>query len=256
MLPVSENAQTVLRRWSVRAVWIVAIGTFLAILGPYGTGQVGWPRVWVYWVGLIALGAVVGWTAGPLAQRLFPGLPDWAHYAVAGFCISVPVTAAVFTINILMQGRVVWSALPVTWFFVLVICAFVTGIAWLADHMQLLRAAAHSAADTAATASAALTDKLPHRLRRARLIAMSAEDHYLRVRTDAGEALILMRLSDAVAACSALNGAQVHRSWWVARDAVADARKGDGRGTLILEDGSEVPVSRSYYPALREAGWF
>ncbi|MCC5997193.1 MAG: LytTR family transcriptional regulator DNA-binding domain-containing protein, partial [Oceanicaulis sp.] len=38
--------------------------------------------------------------------------------------------------------------------------------------------------------------------------------------------------------------------------AVADARKeGGGRAVLTLTDGSEVPVSRSYYPALREAGW-
>lgn len=254
---MSGKMQAMLRQWAIRGAWITAIGTFLAILGPYGTGRVGWPQVWVYWVGLIALGAVVGWTAGPLAQRLFPAAPQWVHYALAGVCISIPVTAAVFAINILMQGRIVWSALPVTWFFVLVICAFVTGIAWLAGHVQHLReAASRGPAGAAAAASPALMEKLPPRLRRARLISMCAEDHYLRVRTDAGEALILMRLSDAVAACSALDGAQVHRSWWVARDAVGDARKGDGRGTLVLEDGREVPVSRSFYPALRDAGWF
>ena len=85
---------------------------------------------------------------------------------------------------------------------------------------------------------------------------MSAEDHYLRVRTDRGEALILMRLSDAVAACDGLDGARTHRSWWVARDAVEDIRKSDGRGVLVLKDGVEAPVSRTYYPALRDAGWF
>jgi DNA-binding LytR/AlgR family response regulator len=85
---------------------------------------------------------------------------------------------------------------------------------------------------------------------------MTAEDHYLRIRTESGEALILMRLSDAVAACDALEGARTHRSWWVARAAVTEVRKGDGRGVLILRDGLEAPVSRTYYPALREAGWF
>jgi DNA-binding LytR/AlgR family response regulator len=25
---------------------------------------------------------------------------------------------------------------------------------------------------------------------------------------------------------------------------------------LILADGAEAPVSRTYYPALRDAGWF
>lgn len=254
---MTDSLQDQIRQWAIRAVWIIAIGTFLAILGPYGTGRVGWPQVWVYWVGLIALGAIVGWTAGPLTQRLFPDLPRWTHYAMTALCISVPVTVAVFTINVLLQGRVPWADLPITWFFVLVICAFVTGIAWLADYLRQLRMAASvEGTNAAATALPALTEKLPHRLRRARLISMSAEDHYLRVRTSDGEALILMRLSDAIAACSGLDGTQVHRSWWVARSAVTDARKGDGRGTLILEDGTEVPVSRSFYPGLRDAGWF
>lgn len=254
---MSETVRKLIRDWAARLAWIVAVGTFLAILGPYNTGGLGWPAVWIYWVGLIGLGSGVGWVAGPVAARLVPGLPSWAHHAIAGFCVSVPVTAVVFGINAVMEGQIVWRVLPVTWFFVLVICAFVTVIIGFSEHMQALREAAENPPSaSAACASPALTDKLPHRLRAARLISMSAEDHYLRVRTDSGEALILMRLSDAVAACAGLDGAQTHRSWWVARDAVTDARKGDGRGIFILEDGSEVPVSRSYYPALREAGWF
>jgi len=257
MTQVQENLRAGMRKWALRAAWVVAIGTFLAILGPYGTGSVGWPQVWVYWVGLIALGAIVGWVTGKLVQHLFPALPQWGLYPIIALSISLPVTGAVFAINVMMAGAIRWSALPVTWFFVLVISLFVTAIAWFAGHMQALREAAESPPSaSASSASPALTDKLPHRLRAARLISMSAEDHYLRVRTDSGDALILMRLSDAIAACGALAGAQVHRSWWVARYAVTDARKGDGRGTLILEDGSEVPVSRSFYPALREAGWF
>lgn len=246
-----------LRKWAARLAWIVALGTFLAILGPYGTARVGWPQVWVYWVGLIALGALVGWTTGPLAAKLVPGLPRWAYYAVAAVCISVPVTGAVFAINVAMAGGVNWAVLPITWFFVLVISAFVSGIGWAGEHMAALREAASTgSAGSSPRPSLALTGKLPHRLRQARLISMNAEDHYLRVRTDSGEALILMRLSDGIAACEALDGAQVHRSWWVAREAVRDVKKGDGRATLILEDGSEAPVSRSFYAALREAGWF
>lgn len=64
-----------------------------------------------------------------------------------------------------------------------------------------------------------------------------------------------MRLSDAVAELEGIEGAQVHRSWWVARGAIAEARRGDGRATLTLKDGSEVPVSRTYARRLREHGW-
>jgi DNA-binding LytR/AlgR family response regulator len=64
-----------------------------------------------------------------------------------------------------------------------------------------------------------------------------------------------MRLSDAADELEGLEGAQVHRSWWVARDAIVEARRGDGRATLTLKDGSEVPVSRTYARQLRARGW-
>lgn len=99
-------------------------------------------------------------------------------------------------------------------------------------------------------------DRLPFRLRGAVIRAISSEDHYLRVHTDRGSDLILMRLSDALAELEGLEGAQTHRSWWVARDAVRDVSRGDGRATLTLEGGIVAPVSRRYAKALRAAGWY
>jgi DNA-binding LytR/AlgR family response regulator len=85
---------------------------------------------------------------------------------------------------------------------------------------------------------------------------VEAEDHYLRLHTSRGQDLILMRLSDAVAELEGIEGAQTHRSWWVAKAAVEAARRGDGRATLQVKGGVEAPVSRAYAKALREAGWF
>jgi DNA-binding LytR/AlgR family response regulator len=100
------------------------------------------------------------------------------------------------------------------------------------------------------------TGRLPLRLRGARLLAVEAEDHYLRVYTDHGSDLILMRLSDALVELEGLEGAQTHRSWWVSRDAVRGATRGDGRATLVLDGELSVPVSRRYARTLREAGWY
>ena len=83
------------------------------------------------------------------------------------------------------------------------------------------------------------------------------------IREDLGISLLLvehdmgmvMRLADAVTELDGIEGAQVHRSWWVARDAIVDAKRGDGRATLTLKDGAEVPVSRTYAGELREKGW-
>src|SRR5690606_23711142 len=105
-------------------------------------------------------------------------------------------------------------------------------------------------------AAARFLDRLPAKLRRARLVAVQSEDHYLRLHTDRGSDLILMRLADALGELEGLEGAQTHRSWWVARDAVASVVRGDGRAVLTLEGGLVVPVSRRYAKALRDAGWW
>ena len=66
--------------------------------------------------------------------------------------------------------------------------------------------------------------------------------------------MILLRLSDAIAELDGLEGAQTHRSWWVARAAIADAKRGDGRAVIALPDGAEAPVSRTHVKTLRAAG--
>jgi len=239
--------------WLRPAAIILGIGTFLAILGPFGSGNFGWPWVWFYWTGLIALGGGFGFLTGHWLPRMMPGVPEWMIYIGAIVLVSVPVTIAVLALSTQFFSRAPSLGLVVeVYFLVLVISTFVTAVTWTLEKLS----SRPDASAAAPQAGAALIEKLPHGLRTAAILSMTAEDHYLRVRTTAGEALVLMRLSDAVAACEGLNGARTHRSWWVAREAVTDAQKGDGRGTLILSDGAEAPVSRTYYSALREAGWF
>lgn len=88
--------------------------------------------------------------------------------------------------------------------------------------------------------------------RRGRLLALEADGHYLHVHTDAGSELVLYRLSDAIRELGPQAGVQVHRSWWVAADAVSAERR---RDSLKLLNGLEVPVSRSYRLVARERGW-
>jgi DNA-binding LytR/AlgR family response regulator len=97
-------------------------------------------------------------------------------------------------------------------------------------------------------------ERVPSRLGR-ELIALEAEDHYLRVHTALGSELILARLSDAVAQLEGFDGLQVHRSWWVAADAVAGLVVQNGRLGLQLRNGLIAPVSRTYRGAVRARGW-
>lgn len=91
---------------------------------------------------------------------------------------------------------------------------------------------------------------------RAPLVRIEAQDHYLKVVTRGGEALILLRLGEAVEELGATAGLQVHRSHWVALEAVTAHRRDKGRDLLTLTDGAEVPVSRSNRAAAQAAGLF
>jgi len=92
--------------------------------------------------------------------------------------------------------------------------------------------------------------KLPPALR-SDIIALEAEDHYLRVHTLHGSALILMRLADAAAIIDPRLGLRVHRSWWVAKDAVRALERAPGRAIFRLVNDTEVPISRTHLPAAR-----
>ncbi|SDL61877.1 LytTR family DNA-binding domain-containing protein [Maricaulis salignorans] len=227
---------------------IVVLGSFLSVLGPYQTHQLGFPGVWFYWVGLMSL----GWASNALVTLFLARLTgDWpclAHYALASFLISIPITIGVVTIQALLSHPFAVQALPVVFIFVWVISAAVTALGWLMDR--------RAAPPETPAISRALLDKLPPRLQRAPLLALQSEDHYLRVHTSAGDALVLMRLSDAMTAVENLDGRQTHRSWWVARQAVDTVSRGDGRAVLTLSNGVQAPVSRTHAPGLREAGWY
>lgn len=228
-------------------LFVAGIGTFLAILAPYNTGGLGWPWVWFYWVSLMILGGASGNAAAWLLGRLAPGLSPLATYTAIAFMVAVPVSAAVIALQAAVGFTPPLVQWPVIYGFVLVISGGVTALTYLLDRPD--------DASLALKAGRALTDKLPVRLRTADILALQSEDHYLRVHTARGEALILMRLSDAMAAVERLEGMQTHRSWWVARAAIENAEKSGGRAELTLTGGITAPVSRSFYPLLREKGW-
>ncbi|WP_246444011.1 LytTR family DNA-binding domain-containing protein [Sphingomonas sediminicola] len=92
--------------------------------------------------------------------------------------------------------------------------------------------------------------KLPAALRRD-ILALEAEDHYVRVHTVHGSALILMRLADAAALIDPRLGLRVHRSWWVAKGGVRTLERTPGRAIARLVDDTAVPISRTHLSAAR-----
>lgn len=90
--------------------------------------------------------------------------------------------------------------------------------------------------------------------KRGALVSISVQDHYVEVVTTTGRNLILLRLSDAIRETGTTPGLQVHRSHWVATDQVRSASRKGERAILTMSSGDEIPVSRTYVKAIRNAG--
>ena len=85
------------------------------------------------------------------------------------------------------------------------------------------------------------------------VISLQAQDHYVDVRTTLGNELILIRLSDAIKELGEDAGLQVHRSWWVTTKHMVEQKRIDNKQYLVLSNGSEVPVSRTYSAGVKAA---
>ena len=99
-----------------------------------------------------------------------------------------------------------------------------------------------------------LMGRLPQAARH-RILRLSGRDHQVEVTTQAGVTSLRLRLRDAIAEMEPVEGYSTHRSHWVAKDAVTGvAREGSQKLYLVLCNGDRVPVSRTYRPALEQAG--
>lgn len=221
----------------------------MAGVGAFETGEAApWTR-YAYWAILMLAGVAFGRIAircYDLTLRDLTGRPAIFARSAAG--VAAAMTPPIFLLAWLaMGGELSLDRLPPLFLQALFVCPIV-----------LLLQCALDPAPTAEddVARPALRDRLPFHLRGARVVAVQGEDHYTRVHTDHGSALLLMRLSDALDELGAVEGMRTHRSWWVARDAVVAARRGGGRAILRLANDLEAPVSRTYAPLLRRAGWY
>lgn len=259
-MSVSETRSDVVRfsvdRGLLRGLGVaLSAGVVLALTEAFGMSGTSLVFRLGYWLPIMLLGASWGHLCSLLVER---------HVDMD----RRPLLAVV-ALTVVMSGPLAIMVWAVTgWFFddnrsvtlarlpdfigpVLVVTGTLSAL-----NVFLARTPVQTHAAGAGGKPARFLGRLPFKLRGSIIRAVQSEDHYLRIHTDRGSDLILMRLSDALAELEGLEGAQTHRSWWVAKDAVRGVSRGDGRATLTLEGGLEAPVSRRYARALREAGWY
>ena len=201
----------------------VGAGVVLALTGAFGTNIVPlWLR-FTYWVPLILAGAVWAHLCSRLIERLIdPDERPWLTVAALSATTAGPVVGLVWLVTGLVFENRVYPVSRLVGFIgpVLIITVAISAI-----NVFLGRSpAVQTHAGVSGTAPARFLDRLPPKLRGATLHAVQAEDHYLRLHTDRGSDLILMRLSDAVGRPRRGAGRQPRR-----RPGHADARGRDRR---------------------------
>lgn len=238
----------------------VLIGVALALLRPFGTTGVPFSTGLSYWLAVTLGGYLlfrpVMLGAAHLAEVMT--FPLFATMAAATVVTAAPLTILIAFANQWAFGAPAsnFGAMVGLYGNVLVISVGVTSIYWLLNRSDTPLPATPTAPDPSLTASGPVRflDRLPPHLG-SELIALQMEDHYVRAHTAKGSALILLRMRDAAAELAGIPGAQVHRSWWVARAAVLSAEAQDRNVRLRLTNGLIVPVARNSVATLAAAGW-
>lgn len=245
--------------WS-RTVFVVAASLLAALSGLYADQtEAFWGRL-VYWFTLIGAGVLLGEALSRLTDGFKEKLPVPAYCVMLSVMLTIPIAGMVLLLQTAagepLEADQIASLLLKVWVVTIVIVSFRVRQATNDADKENTPEAPTSLADTAPTAANGLQARLKAPYATAEIWALSAEDHYVRVHTSEGETLVLMRFSDAVDQMTGTEGLSVHRSWWVARNAVNAISRTSGGAEIILKSGASVPVARRRISVLKEEGWF
>jgi hypothetical protein len=238
--------------WRRHALAVVALGLFLTFIGPFRSQEAmaTGPRM-LFWGGLVATGYLLALAASRLIRGR-PRQPLMRAIAVALVSTLPQVFIVSWALVQIRPGRIIGLAdLPMLFLSVLAIQAIIVAIiAWLSAHPVNA-----GAPEQAGEGAGPLAQGRLARLLRDDLVALQAEDHYVRVHHPSGSTLILHRFSDALAEIDPGAGLQVHRGWWVANGAVAGTFMRGGKRWLKLTNDLEIPVSRTHLRRVVEQDW-
>ncbi|MFN3559555.1 MAG: LytTR family DNA-binding domain-containing protein [Brevundimonas sp.] len=244
------------RRWATDLVLLVAIGLLMGFLGPFDSERAPVAERYVYWLICIVGGGLIGVVADELLSRRIAR--PWRRVATVSVLMTPPVTLLVLVTQHLLVGQpILWSAylwlLWQVWPIMLAVMS-VRALIWRRPPVRVETRTV--IAPPLPEAEAAFRRRLSAKRRAARLIAVEAHDHYLKVHTDAGVELLTLRFADALADLTAAHGWRVHRSWWIAAEAVEAVQWRRGAGEAHLVGGLIAPISRTHAAVLKAAGWF
>ena len=247
------------RRWrriAGEVVLLAGLGAAMGLIGPYATSVTPAPARILYWGLCIVGGGAVGIAVDETLGRKIA--PLWRRIAATSALMTPAVAVLVAGVSLLLEPPALRPVLSVR---------FLGQVLIISLLVMSFRALVWRAPKTAVRTRTIVIPPLPEaeadfrrrlssRHRAARLIAVQAEDHYLRVHTEMGDELLAMRFADALDTLSNVHGFQLHRSWWVPAAAIESVQWRRGAGQARLAGGLVAPISRTHVATLKQAGWF
>ena len=257
-LPI--RAARTYRRILRKAALAPAFALMLALLEAFGFQEERFFVRFGFWTAMMGCWVLIFAAANLFCRPVLAGAPPQARRALA-----FTATALIMMV-VASQGGAGWEAprevverfgqaLLVGGVFELV-CLTLLGGARTRPNLLApplrpspAKPAPKAALPTPPPALPAILRRLPHHAR-GDILCLSMEDHYVRVHTTRGSALLLMRFSDAIAELETTPGLRVHRSWWVAAKAVAEVERSARSIKVRLVNDLRAPVSQPYVQAL------
>ena len=232
-------------------LWILfgIVVAIFAVTGPFGTyDALGFLARLGYWgvVQSLTWGIALGVIALCGAMRQKPPFDEMATVLVGALLAAVPIGLVVKMVSAYVFGR------PIT----------MDGLWWqivssapISVLLALLCVLFLKAEGGQEPPSVKPGERFLRRLpaeKRGKLLYLSMQDHYVEAVTNKGAALILLRFQEALDELADYDGLRIHRSHWVALDAIESWSRDGGKVTLTMRGGTVLPVSRSYVKPVRE----
>ena len=236
--------------------YFFSIAVVLGLLFAMTSGDQGHPAwlVGLQWQlqTLVPMALLIGAHMLLLRSARFAAMNRWFTLALSGVVGGSLFAPVALAIDIWLDPSIgpqhFGAELPAEWLAVVppvTLCWLALNAPWqLGYRLQKPGAAEASVAETVAVKMPEFIDLLPPE-RRGRVLMLKSELHYLQVVTEHGSGLILYNLGDAVEQLETVPGMLVHRSYWVAFDAIEQLVRKGRQGELRLRDGNRVPVSRN-----------
>ncbi|NTT85359.1 LytTR family DNA-binding domain-containing protein [Tabrizicola fusiformis] len=230
-------------------VWLV-VTLAIAVTGPFGSyGQMSLLARLAFWAPVMAVGIAVATVIRAFVSGTLGLRDDVVGSLLSAVLICVAVCPPLYLL-VRLFFEPAQAGIPGFGELVLLVASVSLGVCAVRNSVKA-EVQARSPEEPVAEAAEPTLSRLMRRLDsslQGELWALSVRDHYVEVATSAGSASLLMRLSDAIDEAEPVEGVQVHRSHWVAWEAVAGVDRDDGKMHLILRNGQKIPVSRANRP--------